>query len=160
MLARAEAAQPAWDALGGAERAALLVKASDLFEAHAAEIISLCQREAGKTLTDAVLELREAVDFLRYYACEARMLFSAPQPLPGPTGEQNLLRLHGRGVFATISPWNFPLAIFIGMAVGGARRGQHGDRQARRADPADRRAGGQAVPRGRHPRRRAPARAR
>jgi RHH-type proline utilization regulon transcriptional repressor/proline dehydrogenase/delta 1-pyrroline-5-carboxylate dehydrogenase len=116
MLTRAEAAQPAWDALGGAERAALLIKASDLFEAHAAEIISLCQREAGKTLTDSVLELREAVDFLRYYACEARMLFSAPQPLPGPTGEQNLLRLHGRGVFATISPWNFPLAIFIGMA--------------------------------------------
>jgi RHH-type proline utilization regulon transcriptional repressor/proline dehydrogenase/delta 1-pyrroline-5-carboxylate dehydrogenase len=92
------------------------LKASDLFEAHAAEIISLCQREAGKTLTDSVLELREAVDFLRYYAGEARMLFSAPQPLPGPTGEQNLLRLHGRGVFATISPWNFPLAIFIGMA--------------------------------------------
>ena len=116
MLARAEAAQPAWDALGGAERAARLIKASDLFEAHGAEIISLCQREAGKTLTDAVLELREAVDFLRYYACEARMMFSAPQPLPGPTGEQNLLRLHGRGVFATISPWNFPLAIFIGMA--------------------------------------------
>ena len=116
MLARAEAAQPVWDALGGAERAALLIKASDLFEARGAEIISLCQREAGKTLTDAVLELREAVDFLRYYACEARMMFSAPQPLPGPTGEQNLLRLHGRGVFATISPWNFPLAIFIGMA--------------------------------------------
>jgi len=116
MVARAEAAQPGWDALGGAERAALLIKASDLFEAHAAEILSLCQREAGKTLPDAVLELREAVDFLRYYACEARMLFSAAQPLPGPTGEQNLLRLHGRGVFATISPWNFPLAIFIGMA--------------------------------------------
>jgi RHH-type proline utilization regulon transcriptional repressor/proline dehydrogenase/delta 1-pyrroline-5-carboxylate dehydrogenase len=82
MLARAEAAQPAWDALGGTARAALLIKASDLFEAHAAELISLCQREAGKTLTDAVLELREAVDFLRYYACEARMLFSAPQPFP------------------------------------------------------------------------------
>src|SRR5690606_20219601 len=89
MLARAVAAQPAWDALGGAERARLLINASDLFEAHAAEIISLCQREAGKTLMDSVLELREAVDFLRYYACEARMLFSAPQPLPGPTGEQN-----------------------------------------------------------------------
>ncbi|HEY6817473.1 MAG TPA: bifunctional proline dehydrogenase/L-glutamate gamma-semialdehyde dehydrogenase PutA [Croceibacterium sp.] len=117
MLARAEAAQPAWDALGGSARAALLIKASDLFEAHSAELISLCQREAGKTLTDSVLELREAVDFLRYYACEARMLFSAPQPLPGPTGEANLLRLHGRGVIATISPWNFPLAIFVGMAA-------------------------------------------
>src|SRR5690606_10856476 len=117
MLARAEAAQPGWDALGGTARAELLIRASDLFEAHTAELISLCQREAGKTLVDAVLEVREAVDFLRYYACEARMLFSAPQPLPGPTGEQNLLRLHGRGVFATISPWNFPLAIFSGMAT-------------------------------------------
>ncbi|HYD24762.1 MAG TPA: bifunctional proline dehydrogenase/L-glutamate gamma-semialdehyde dehydrogenase PutA [Croceibacterium sp.] len=116
MLARAEAAQPAWDALGGAERAALLEKAADLFEDHAAEFISLCQREAGKTLTDSVLELREAVDFLRYYAVEARQQFEAPHPLSGPTGEQNTLRLHGRGVFATISPWNFPLAIFTGMA--------------------------------------------
>jgi len=116
MLARADAAQPGWDAIGGAGRSALLIKASDLFEEHSAEIISLCQREAGKTLADSVLELREAIDFLRYYACEARMLFSSAQPLPGPTGEQNLLRLHGRGVFATISPWNFPLAIFIGMA--------------------------------------------
>jgi RHH-type proline utilization regulon transcriptional repressor/proline dehydrogenase/delta 1-pyrroline-5-carboxylate dehydrogenase len=117
MLMRAAAAQPVWDALGGAARATLLDKAADLFEQHAPEFLSLCQREAGKTLADAVLELREAVDFLRYYACEARMLFAAPQPLPGPTGEQNLLRLHGRGVFATISPWNFPLAIFIGPAA-------------------------------------------
>ena len=77
-------------------------------------LLELCEREAGKSLPDAVLEVREAVDFLRYYACEARMLFGAPQPLPGPTGETNLLRLHGRGVFATISPWNFPLAIFMG----------------------------------------------
>ena len=111
---RAERAQPAWDALGGGRRAELLIAASDLFEAHTDEILSLCIRESGKTLSDAVLELREAVDFLRYYACEARMLFEAPQPLPGYTGEENRLRLHGRGVFVTISPWNFPLAIFIG----------------------------------------------
>jgi len=111
---RAAKAQPAWDRLGGAKRAELLIRASDLFEAHAEEFLSLCMREAGKTLPDAVLELREAVDFLRYYACEARMLFEAPLPLPGPTGEQNRLRLHGRGVFGTISPWNFPLAIFVG----------------------------------------------
>lgn len=116
-LARAVAAQPDWDTLGGEKRAELLVRASDLFEAHTDEFLSLCIREAGKTLPDAVLELREAVDFLRYYACEARLLFTAPQPLPGPTGERNLLRLHGRGVFATISPWNFPLAIFIGPAA-------------------------------------------
>jgi RHH-type proline utilization regulon transcriptional repressor/proline dehydrogenase/delta 1-pyrroline-5-carboxylate dehydrogenase len=113
---RAVAAQPGWDALGGHARADLLDRAADLFEANTAEFISLCQREAGKTLLDGVLEVREAVDFLRYYACEARALFGAPKPLPGPTGEENLLRMHGRGVFATISPWNFPLAIFTGMA--------------------------------------------
>ena len=113
---RAAQAQPGWNALGGAERAALLDKAADAFEAHTPEFLSLCQREAGKTLVDAVLELREAVDFLRYYAAEARAQFGEGRPLPGPTGESNRLTLHGRGVFVTISPWNFPLAIFIGMA--------------------------------------------
>lgn len=113
---RATAAQPAWNALGGAARAALLEKAADAFEAHTPEFLSLCQREAGKSLVDAVLELREAVDFLRYYAAEARAHFGEGRPLPGPTGESNRLTLHGRGVFVTISPWNFPLAIFIGMA--------------------------------------------
>lgn len=112
---RAAQIQPGWDALGGEARAVLLEHAADLFEAHTAEFLSLCQREAGKTLLDSVLELREAVDFLRYYAAEARRQFSAPSILPGPTGEENSLTLHGRGVFATISPWNFPLAIFIGM---------------------------------------------
>ena len=116
-LARALAAQQGWDELGGQRRAELLETAADLFEAHTDEFLSLCQREAGKTLMDAVLELREAVDFLRYYACEARLLFAPALPLPGPTGEENRLRLHGRGVFATISPWNFPLAIFIGPAA-------------------------------------------
>ncbi len=113
---RAAAIQPGWDALGGEARALLLEEAADLFEAHTAEFLSLCQREAGKTLLDSVLELREAVDFLRYYAAEARRQFAAPTILPGPTGEENSLSLHGRGVIATISPWNFPLAIFIGMA--------------------------------------------
>jgi len=113
---RAAAIQPGWDALGGEARALLLENAADLFETHTAEFLSLCQREAGKTLLDSVLELREAVDFLRYYAAEARRQFAAPTILPGPTGEENSLSLHGRGVFATISPWNFPLAIFIGMA--------------------------------------------
>lgn len=97
-------------------RALLLEEAAELFEAHTPEFLSLCQREAGKTLLDSVLELREAVDFLRYYAAEARRQFAEPTILPGPTGEENSLSLHGRGVFATISPWNFPLAIFIGMA--------------------------------------------
>jgi RHH-type proline utilization regulon transcriptional repressor/proline dehydrogenase/delta 1-pyrroline-5-carboxylate dehydrogenase len=116
-VARALAVQPGWDALGGAKRALLLEAAADAFEDHAEEFLSLCQREAGKTLVDSVLELREAVDFLRFYAGEARRLFSAPFPLPGPTGEENRLTLAGRGVFATISPWNFPLAIFIGPAA-------------------------------------------
>ena len=112
----AAAIQPGWDGLGGEARALLLEEAADLFERHADEFLSLCQREAGKTLLDSVLELREAVDFLRYYAQGARTQFGAPTILPGPTGEENALSLHGRGVFATISPWNFPLAIFIGMA--------------------------------------------
>ncbi|NNC52735.1 MAG: bifunctional proline dehydrogenase/L-glutamate gamma-semialdehyde dehydrogenase PutA, partial [Erythrobacter sp.] len=113
-ISRAEAIQPGWNALGGEKRALLLEAAADLFEDHTDEFLSLCQREAGKTLQDAVLELREAVDFLRYYASEARRLFAAPIALPGPTGEENRLSLAGRGVFACISPWNFPLAIFIG----------------------------------------------
>ena len=114
MMRAAAAAQPAWDALGGDERARLLDRTADLFEDHRDALFSLCVREAGKTVPDAVLEVREAVDFLRYYAAEARRLFSAATALPGPTGEINELRLHGRGVFACISPWNFPLAIFIG----------------------------------------------
>ncbi|MFL6734890.1 MAG: bifunctional proline dehydrogenase/L-glutamate gamma-semialdehyde dehydrogenase PutA, partial [Sphingomicrobium sp.] len=107
-------AQPGWDALGGPARAHLLDRAADLFEQRREEFFSLCMREGGKTLPDAVLEVREAVDFLRYYASEARAQFTHPKLLPGPTGERNELRLHGRGVFACISPWNFPLAIFIG----------------------------------------------
>ncbi len=116
-IGRAEAIQPGWNALGGDKRALLLEACADAFEAHTAQFLSLCQREAGKTLVDGVLELREAVDFLRFYAGEARRLFSAPIVLPGPTGEENRLSLVGRGVFATISPWNFPLAIFIGPAA-------------------------------------------
>jgi RHH-type proline utilization regulon transcriptional repressor/proline dehydrogenase/delta 1-pyrroline-5-carboxylate dehydrogenase len=114
MVRAANAAQIGWDQLGGEERARLLDQAANLFEQHREDLFSLCVREAGKTVPDAVLEVREAVDFLRYYASEARRSFRSPIPLPGPTGELNELRLHGRGVFACISPWNFPLAIFIG----------------------------------------------
>ena len=74
-------------------------------------------REAGKTLEGALGDVREAVDYLRYYASEARRLFGAPVQLPGPTGERNTLTLNGRGVFACISPWNFPLAIFTGQVA-------------------------------------------
>ena len=114
MVRGANAAQIEWDQLGGENRARLLDRAADLFEQHRDELFSLCIREAGKTAADAVLEVREAVDFLRYYASEARRLFGQVTTLPGPTGELNELRLPGRGVFACISPWNFPLAIFIG----------------------------------------------
>jgi RHH-type proline utilization regulon transcriptional repressor/proline dehydrogenase/delta 1-pyrroline-5-carboxylate dehydrogenase len=115
MVRVGHAAQVDWDALGGEARARLLDRTADLYEEHREEFFSLCIREAGKTLIDAVLEVREAVDFLRFYAAEARRQFTRPMPLPGPTGEQNELRLHGRGVFASISPWNFPLAIFTGL---------------------------------------------
>ena len=115
MVRAASAAQIAWDSLGGEKRALLLERAADLYEEHAEEFFSLCTREAGKTLVDGVLEVREAVDFLRFYASEARRQFTRPLPLPGPTGEQNELRLHGRGVIAAIAPWNFPLAIFTGL---------------------------------------------
>ena len=79
--------------------------------------MALCAREAGKTVIDAIDEVREAVDFLRYYAALARQLFSEPVTLPGPTGESNQLSLYGRGVFVCISPWNFPLAIFTGQVA-------------------------------------------
>jgi RHH-type proline utilization regulon transcriptional repressor/proline dehydrogenase/delta 1-pyrroline-5-carboxylate dehydrogenase len=115
MARAAHSAQVAWDSLGGEARAQILERAADLYEEHSEEFFSLCIREAGKTLVDSVLEVREAVDFLRFYASEARRQFTSPLPLPGPTGEQNELRLHGRGVIASISPWNFPLAIFTGL---------------------------------------------
>ena len=115
MVRAANAVQVDWDSLGGEARARLIERTADLYEGHAEKFYSLCIREAGKTLIDAVLEVREAVDFLRFYASEARRQFTRPLPLPGPTGEQNELRLHGRGVIAAISPWNFPLAIFTGL---------------------------------------------
>jgi RHH-type proline utilization regulon transcriptional repressor/proline dehydrogenase/delta 1-pyrroline-5-carboxylate dehydrogenase len=113
----AVAAQPAWDALPAASRARILEQAADLLETHRAELIALCVREAGKTIPDAVAEVREAADFCRYYAAQGRKLFGQPETLPGPTGESNQLFLHGRGVFVCISPWNFPLAIFMGQVA-------------------------------------------
>ena len=114
MIRAGHAAQVDWDALGGEARARLLDRTADLYEERREDFYSLCIREAGKTVPDAILEVREAVDFLRFYASEARRQFVRPMQLPGPTGEHNELRLHGRGVFACISPWNFPLAIFTG----------------------------------------------
>lgn len=114
-LELADAAQHQWNALGADARAATLETAADLLEVRRADFVALIAVEAGRTLADALAEVREAVDFCRYYALQARQKFSAPIRLPGPTGEVNELSLHGRGVFACISPWNFPLAIFLGQ---------------------------------------------
>ena len=111
----AKAAQARWNATPADSRAAALERAADRLEAAPAVFLNLLVREAGKTLGDANAEVREAVDFLRYYAAQARRLMSAPTTLPGPTGEHNELQLHGKGVFVCISPWNFPLAIFVGQ---------------------------------------------
>ena len=109
------AAQPGWNALGGPERAKILRKMADQLEADTDRLLALMARETGKTLDDGVAEVREAVDFLRYYAVEAETKFTGPERLPGPAGETNHLELCGRGVFVCISPWNFPLAIFTGQ---------------------------------------------
>ena len=114
-MASAVTAQPQWNACAAGDRALILEKAAHLFEANRGDLIALAVREAGKSVPDSVAELREAVDFLRYYAHRARVDFGTPLKLPGPTGESNELRLVGRGVFACISPWNFPLAIFTGQ---------------------------------------------
>jgi len=110
-------AQPEWDATPAEQRAACLERAAELLEERRGLFLRLLVKEAGKTLPDAVAELREAIDFCRYYAVRGRELFSQPQELRGPTGERNLLSLQGRGVFVCISPWNFPLAIFSGQVV-------------------------------------------
>jgi RHH-type proline utilization regulon transcriptional repressor/proline dehydrogenase/delta 1-pyrroline-5-carboxylate dehydrogenase len=107
----------AWGRVPAEQRAASLERAADAMEAATGRLIHLLQAEAGKTLDDAVAELREAVDFCRYYAAQGRKLFGAPQALPGPTGESNRLSLRSRGVFVAISPWNFPLAIFVGQVA-------------------------------------------
>ncbi len=116
-IAVALAANPGWEATDAAARAAMLEAAADLYEEFAAELMTLCVREAGKTVPDAVAELREAVDFLRYYAERGRADFAASSEFQGATGERNAMSLRGRGVFACVSPWNFPLAIFTGQVA-------------------------------------------
>jgi RHH-type proline utilization regulon transcriptional repressor/proline dehydrogenase/delta 1-pyrroline-5-carboxylate dehydrogenase len=116
-IARAADAFESWSLAPAAERAALLERAADALQGHMVELVSLIVREGGRTYNDAVAEVREAADFCRYYALQAKKHFSDPALLPGPAGERNELRLHGRGVFACISPWNFPLAIFTGQVA-------------------------------------------
>jgi RHH-type proline utilization regulon transcriptional repressor/proline dehydrogenase/delta 1-pyrroline-5-carboxylate dehydrogenase len=115
-FAAAEAGFPAWDATPVGTRAAALDRAADLLEERRGPLIALLQVEGGKTLDDALAEVREATDLCRYYAAEARRRLT-PEPLPGPTGESNKLHHRGRGVFVCISPWNFPLAIFSGQVM-------------------------------------------
>ena len=114
-LGRALFSAPSWDRTPAAERAAVLERAADLYQNRMVELMALIIREGGRTIPAALAEIREAVDYLRYYALRARVDFAASEPLPGPTGERDEIALHGRGVFACISPWNFPLAIFTGQ---------------------------------------------
>jgi RHH-type proline utilization regulon transcriptional repressor/proline dehydrogenase/delta 1-pyrroline-5-carboxylate dehydrogenase len=113
-MAAAHAGFAAWASTRIELRAAALERAADALEQQRGKLIALLQIEGGKTLDDALAEVREAVDFCRYYAAEARRTLG-PTPMPGPTGESNELGYRGRGVFVCISPWNFPLAIFIGQ---------------------------------------------
>jgi RHH-type proline utilization regulon transcriptional repressor/proline dehydrogenase/delta 1-pyrroline-5-carboxylate dehydrogenase len=113
-VAEAAAAFPAWNATPVAGRAAVLRRTADLLEENRGHFVAAIQDEGFRTLDDALSEVREAVDFCRYYADVAERIGAAPA-LPGPVGEANRLTLGGRGVFACISPWNFPLAIFLGQ---------------------------------------------
>ena len=114
-FALARKAQPAWDRAGGPARAKVLRAMGDALEDDLDRLCALLSREAGKSLPDAIAEVREAADFCRYYASLAEQQFRAPETLVGPVGETNVLELRGRGVFVAISPWNFPLAIFTGQ---------------------------------------------
>ncbi len=115
-LKSAEKAHNSWSQRPAAERAQCLDNIAILLEENRDELMALCTFEAGKSIPDALAEVREAVDFCRYYANEARGKLGKDIQLPGPTGEENKLRLRGRGPFLCISPWNFPLAIFMGQA--------------------------------------------
>jgi RHH-type proline utilization regulon transcriptional repressor/proline dehydrogenase/delta 1-pyrroline-5-carboxylate dehydrogenase len=116
-IAAARAGFKSWSRTLAETRAKILQRAADLLEQRSAHFIALLQREGGKTLDDALSEVREAVDFCRYYAAQGKKLFGEGEAMPGPTGESNVLVLRGRGVFIAISPWNFPLAIFLGQVT-------------------------------------------
>lgn len=114
-IAKVQAGFEAWNARGGAERGRVLRAMADALQANHDPLVQLIAHEAGRTLQDGIDEVREAIDFCRYYAAEAERLFAGPKPLPSPAGETDELELSGRGVFVCISPWNFPLAIFTGQ---------------------------------------------
>lgn len=116
-VAAARAGFGRWSRTPAETRAEILERAAGLLQQRAAHFIALLQREGGKTLDDALSEVREATDFCRYYAAQGRKMFGDGKAMPGPTGESNTLALRGRGVFVAISPWNFPLAIFLGQVT-------------------------------------------
>lgn len=116
-LDSAQKAKASWDKTPVALRASLLEKIADLFEQNCNDLMAINAHEAGKTWRDNLAEVREAVDFCRYYAELARKIMGQPLSLNGYTGERDELSLHGRGIFVCISPWNFPLAIFTGQIV-------------------------------------------
>ena len=115
-VGRALAAFPDWTSQSIDNRAACLDRLADLLERDRDNLMRIAVQEARKTIPDALAEVREAVDFCRYYAAQARSGLK-PIELPGPTGERNVLRMEGRGVFVCIAPWNFPLAIFCGQVA-------------------------------------------
>ncbi|MBA17367.1 MAG: bifunctional proline dehydrogenase/L-glutamate gamma-semialdehyde dehydrogenase [Sphingomonas sp.] len=113
-ITRAQGAYRDWERTPIHDRAAVLERFADLLEENRIELMALCVKEAFKSIPDALAEVREAADFCRYYAYQARTDL-VPRTLPGPTGERNELKMEGRGTWATVAPWNFPLAIFVGQ---------------------------------------------
>ncbi|MBX3458203.1 MAG: bifunctional proline dehydrogenase/L-glutamate gamma-semialdehyde dehydrogenase PutA [Candidatus Paracaedibacteraceae bacterium] len=111
----ASAAYPSWSKTTPSFRAKILETLAKKLDENYEELMAILIYEGGKTYADTIAEIREAIDFCTYYANQARSLMGMAIPLPGPTGERNELSLHGRGVVACISPWNFPLAIFLGQ---------------------------------------------
>jgi RHH-type proline utilization regulon transcriptional repressor/proline dehydrogenase/delta 1-pyrroline-5-carboxylate dehydrogenase len=116
-LDKASMAFNAWSSVPVQKRAEIIETLGDKIAEAYDEFIALLVYEGGKTFADAIAEIREAIDFCYYYANQARTLMGESISLPGPTGERNELSLHGRGVMACISPWNFPLAIFLGQVT-------------------------------------------
>jgi RHH-type proline utilization regulon transcriptional repressor/proline dehydrogenase/delta 1-pyrroline-5-carboxylate dehydrogenase len=116
-LHAAKQAFPAWSRSCVKKRAAIFLAAADRLTKMQHQFIALLVLEAGKTVADASAEVREAVDFCRYYAKEGELLFEEPVLFKSITGERNTLTYEARGTFVCISPWNFPLAIFLGQVV-------------------------------------------
>ena len=116
-IGAAVAGQSAWQAVPAAQRAAILRKVADLYEENYAELMALCQIEAGKTMQDGIDEIKEAVDFCRFYADEAERLDTVVHEFTDLSGKDSRQVYKARGTFVCISPWNFPLAIYTGQIV-------------------------------------------